>query len=235
MNKNSASDKMKLEDTNLTYQQAIELQEELRQQVKLYGWKGFPRLIGGTDISYDRKSNLLYAGIVILEFSSLEIVDTSYYIGEVTFPYIPGLLSFREVPGLYRAFEKLKTIPDVLMVDGQGYAHPRRIGLASHLGLVLDIPTIGVAKKRLIGIYPDPPDQKGAHSPLTDGDELIGYVVRTREHTKPVFVSPGHKIDFEWALQITLNALTRYRIPEPTRQAHLFVNSLRKDHPKGND
>ncbi len=223
---------MKLEDTNLTFNQAVELQQELREKIELSGWTGFPKLIGGTDISYDKETNLLYAGIVVLDFVTLKVIDTSCFIGEVTFPYIPGLLSFREVPGLYNAFKKLKTIPEVLMVDGQGYAHPRRIGLASHLGLILDIPTIGVAKKKLIGKYLDPPDKKGAYSSLKDSDELIGYVVRTREHTKPVFVSPGHKIDFHWSLKITLNSLTKYRIPAPTRQAHLFVNDIRKRNKK---
>ena len=223
---------MKLSETGLDYSQAIELQEQLKNQIKLEGWKGYPRLIGGTDISYDKKKDLLYAAIVVLDFVTLEIISYASHIGKVTFPYIPGLLSFREVPALMEAFKNLKIIPDVIMVDGQGYAHPRRIGLASHFGLLINKPTIGVAKSRLIGEFQEPDSEKGAYTELRDGNELIGYVLRSRENVKPIFVSPGHLIDFEWSLKITIGSLSKYRIPEPTRQAHILVNKIRKENEK---
>ncbi len=208
--------------------QAVELQNILREKIILEGFSRIPAIIGGTDISYDKRSDTLFAGIVILKLPELHVIDSAYFTGKVTFPYIPGLLSFREVPALFEAYQRLKIKPELLMVDGQGYAHPRRIGLASHLGLVLNIPTIGVAKKKLIGTYEEPPLTKGSYSPLYDNGEMIGYVLRTKDNTRPVFVSPGHLINFEWSLKITLHTLKGYKIPEPTRQAHIFVNQIRK-------
>ncbi len=219
---------MKLDETPFIYEQAVELQNRLRQKITLKGWEGYPELIGGTDLSYNKEEEIFYAGIVILYFRTLEVIEKEFFIGKVTFPYIPGLLSFRELPPLFETFKKIKNRPDVVMVDGHGYAHPRNMGLATHLGMVLDIPTIGVAKKKLVGNYEEPGHKKGDSSPLFHEGKQIGYVLRTKENIKPVFVSPGYKINFEWSLKITLKSVNSYKIPEPTRQAHLFVNEIRR-------
>jgi deoxyribonuclease V len=157
----------------------------------------------------------------------LEQVETATAEQETRFPYIPGLLSFREAPVCLEAVAKLGCQPDLFMIDGQGVAHPRRLGLASHLGLFLDKPTIGCAKSRLIGKHEEPGSERGAYCLLRDGDETIGAVVRTCSRVKPVFVSVGHKCTLDDAIRITLACATRYRIPEPTRLAHQAVSRLR--------
>ena len=146
---------------------------------------------------------------------------------KLTFPYIPGLLSFREAPACIAAVEKLKVEPDVFVIDGQGIAHPRRLGLATHLGLFFDKPTIGCAKSRLTGYFENPPLEKGAYSLLKDKDEVIGAVVRTRTNVKPVFISVGNKCRLDDAIKITLDCTTKYRLPEPTRLAHQLVSKLK--------
>ena len=153
--------------------------------------------------------------------------------GKARFPYIPGLLSFREAPILLRAFRKLKNNPDIVLFDGQGIAHPRRFGLASHMGLVLDKPSIGCAKSRLVGEYSSVENTAGAYSKLIYGNKVVGVVLRTKKNTKPIFVSPGHKINLSLAIRITLKTCCGYRIPEPTRQAHLLVNKLRGKYSSG--
>jgi deoxyribonuclease V len=158
------------------------------------------------------------------EFERVETVAAEQ---ETRFPYIPGLLSFREAPVCLEAVGKLRRQPDLFVIDGQGVAHPRRLGLASHLGLFFDRPTIGCAKSRLIGTYDEPGPEKGACSPLYDREEVIGAVVRTRSRVKPVFVSVGHKCTLEDAIHVTLACTTRYRIPEPTRLAHQAVSRLK--------
>lgn len=158
---------------------------------------------------------------------AFELVETVSATQETKFPYIPGLLSFREAPACLEAVRKLTTEPDLFMIDGQGVAHPRRLGLASHLGLFLDKPTIGCAKSRLIGTFEEPGGDRGAYSLLRDGDEVIGAVVRTRSRVKPIFVSVGHRCTLEDAIRLTLACATRYRIPEPTRLAHQAVSRLK--------
>ena len=148
--------------------------------------------------------------------------------GKAKFPYIPGLLSFREAPILLRAFRKLKNNPDVILFDGQGIAHPRSFGLASHMGLILDKPSIGCAKSRLVGEYGSVENTAGAYSKLIYGNKIVGVVLRTKNNTKPIFVSPGHKTNLTFAIRIALKTCCGYRIPEPTRQAHLLVNKLRR-------
>ncbi|HYV37421.1 MAG TPA: endonuclease V [Gemmataceae bacterium] len=146
------------------------------------------------------------------------------------FPYVPGLLSFREGPVLLEAFAKLRTTPDAVMIDGQGFAHPRRMGIACHIGLFLDVPTLGCAKSLLVGKYKEPGKKRGSLAPLLDKDDIIGSIVRTRDKVKPVFVSIGHKIDQASAVRLVLQCAQGFRIPEPTRQAHLHVNALRRRH-----
>ncbi len=186
------------------------------------------KLVAGTDISYDRGSDILYAAIVVLELPDLQIIEIATAVIEVDFPYIPGLLSFREGPAVLKAWEKLTAKPDVIIFDGQGLAHPRRFGLACHLGLWLDIPAIGCAKSRLIGTPAEPSQERGAKASLMVGEEKIGVVLRTRPAVKPVFISTGHKIYLKEATELVLRCTKGYRLPEPTRQAHLAVNRLRR-------
>jgi deoxyribonuclease V len=159
--------------------------------------------------------------------AGFELIETAAASRKLTFPYIPGLLSFREAPVCIEAVEKLKTEPDVFIIDGQGIAHPRRFGLAAHLGLFFDKPTIGCAKSRLTGMFEEPPPEKGGHTLLKHKDEIIGAVLRTRTNVKPVFVSVGNKCLLEDAIRITLACTTKYRLPEPTRRAHQLVSKLR--------
>ena len=212
----------------LNYAQAVILQKELCQKVILKPPPNFsPQLIAGADVSYSRKDSKIYATLVVLSLPDLTLLETKTIIGETTFPYIPGLLSFREAPLLIKAFRQLQIKPHVILVDGQGIAHPRRIGLASHLGVCLNISTIGCAKSRLIGSYQPVPPSKGSYSLLKEGEEVIGFVLRTKKGVKPIFVSPGHLMDFDTAYKILLLCLKGYRLPEPTRLAHIEANRVR--------
>lgn len=180
-------------------------------------------------MSFTRYSKTGFAGVVILHFPSLEVVERHALQGELTFPYIPGLLSFREAPLLLRLFESIKTRPDLIFLDGQGIAHPRGLGLACHIGLFLDTPTIGCAKTRLTGSHDPVGENKNDSVELWDQDQKkMGYVLRSRNRCKPIFISPGHQISAENSLKWTLDCISSYRIPEPTRQAHLWVNEERK-------
>ena len=185
------------------------------------------KLVAGTDISYSKKSDKFYGAVLVLSLPDLEEVDRATAVGRVKFPYIPGLLSFREAPILLKAFEKLETVPDLIMFDGQGTAHPRGLGLASHMGLILDIPSIGCAKSRLCGGHREVSKKAGSHVPLKLDGRTIGAVVRTRDKVNPIFVSPGHRMGFRAAVKWTLKCCGGYRIPEPTRRAHHLVNELR--------
>jgi deoxyribonuclease V len=186
--------------------------------------------VAGADVSYDRGSpdHDLYAAVVVLDVESLRVVEVAAVRAGARFPYVPGYLSFREIPPLLDAFAKLEAVPDLIVCDGQGRAHPRRFGLACHLGVLLDRPTFGCAKSRLIGEYREPGPRRGAHTRLRDGREVIGEVVRTRSFVKPVFVSVGHRISLETARRIALRLAPRYRLPEPVRAAHREVNRLRR-------
>jgi deoxyribonuclease V len=164
---------------------------------------------------------------VVIRLPDFEIVETATVARKVNFPYIPGLLSFREAPACIAAIEKLKAMPDVFIIDGQGFAHPRRFGLASHIGVLVNKPTLGCAKSRLTGDFDEPGRRKGSFSPLTDGDEIIGAVLRTRTDVKPVFVSMGHKCTLQDAIKIVLKCTTRYRLPEPSRLAHQLVSRIK--------
>ena len=158
---------------------------------------------------------------MVLSYPALELVECRIIRAEAPFPYVPGLLSFRESPVLVPVLESLKTLPDILLVDGQGIAHPRRFGIACHLGILFNMPAIGCGKSRLTGKFEEPGWAKGCHTELKDGEEVIGAVLRTRDGTRPIFVSVGHNVDLPYALDIVLGCVGKYRIPEPTRQAHL--------------
>lgn len=214
---------------DISPKEGIELQKRLIKQIKLAPLKRLPKTIAGADVSYDKGSNILFAGIVVLSFPDMEIIDEVSAVGEVNFPYIPGLLSFREGPVLVEAFRKLETAPDLIIFDGQGIAHPRGLGIASHMGLILNIPSIGCAKTKLCGDYGEPGREKGSCSPLLMKGNEIGTVLRTKSGVKPLFVSPGHLVDIRGSLNLVLTCSKKYRLPEPTRQAHLFVNRVRRE------
>lgn len=212
---------------NLTPKEAVALQNRLRDQVRLRPLKPNVSTVAGADISFNRFSDRIYAGIVVLSLPTLEIVETVGVRTTTRFPYIPGLLSFRELPALLEAWEKLKTRPKAMILDGQGLAHPRRFGIACHAGLWLGIPTIGCAKSILVGNHGELGLEAGCRTPLIDRDEQVGIVLRTKNRVAPVYVSPGHLTDFNTAADLVAHCLTRYRLPETTRQAHLLVNRMR--------
>jgi len=214
-------------DLALSPKEAIALQKELCERVRLTQLTKPVSLIGGADVSMNRFAKEGFGGFVTLTYPELSLVDESVTHSDIPFPYIPGLLSFREIPMLLSAWERLATKPDVLMVDGIGIAHPRRFGIASHLGLILNLPTIGCAKSVLVGTYEDPPNERGAYSHLTHNNEVVGAAVRTKPNVKPVFVSPGHLITLEESIELVMKTNLRHRLPEPTRQAHNAVNRHR--------
>jgi deoxyribonuclease V len=199
--------------------EAIAQQQDLARHIRLHNDSVRLQSIAGIDVSYDIASDTSFAVIVLMEFDRLEALQTITASMPTSFPYIPGLLSFREIPVILKALAQLKTAPDLLMVDGQGIAHPRRLGIAAHLGVITNIPAVGVAKSRLTGHYHELGPNKGDTSPLNDRGERIGTVLRSKPKTNPLFVSPGHRLDHAAALDITLRCLTRYRLPEPTRIA----------------
>jgi deoxyribonuclease V len=220
----------KVEQFNLSPKEAIALQKELREQVSLVPLKKKPKLIGGCDVSMNRFAKEGFAGFVTLSYPDLTLLDHSVVKENIRFPYIPGLLSFREIPMLLHAWKKLKTKPEVIVVDGVGIAHPRRLGIATHLGLVLGVPTIGCAKSVLTGTYKEPGAKPGSVSYMYDPKnpkEVIGAAVRTKKNVKPVFVSPGHLITLEESIEIVLNSVRKHRLPEETRLAHNTVNEYR--------
>lgn len=214
---------------NITVTEAAALQKSLQEKVVLQKEENFQMAtVAGADISFNKFETTVYAGIMVLQFPSLTPLSYALVQTEVTFPYVPGYLAFREIPALFKAWELLPQKPDVLIADGHGIAHPRRMGIATHFGVLTGQTTIGCAKKKLWGKYELPPDEKGASTYLYDKGEVIGAVLRTRPNVKPVFVSPGHKVSVNDSLQIIRQCMGKYRIPEPTRRAHELVNNFRK-------
>ena len=209
-------------NSNLTEQEAIDLQQQLRSRVILSDHLPAEiKLIAGVDVEYDKDSESIAGAFVLLDYHTLEVVEVATHCMEVTFPYIPGLFSFREMPVLLEAWKKLRQHPDVIICDGQGRAHPRRFGLACHMGVLLDKPTLGCGKTRLFGIYEQPATERGSISPLLaeDDGEHIGNALRTQTGINPVFVSVGHKISLDTATSLVLKMCTEYRLPETTRKA----------------
>lgn len=201
--------------------QALGIQRRLAEQVSRSNEVTSPRLIAGVDISVNKAEGTATGAVVVLNYPELRVVETKVVLGKLDFPYIPGLLSFREAPLILAACQNLTVIPNLILVDGQGIAHPRRMGLASHLGLFLDIPTIGCAKSRLCGSHEIPGEESGSYAEIVDVGETIGAALRTKPGTKPIFVSIGHKVDLESAVYWVLECCRGYRLPEPTRLAHL--------------
>jgi deoxyribonuclease V len=212
---------------DLSCKEAIEIQRHLAKRVRFTPMNKPPKVIAGLDCAFSKDGRRIVAAVVAIELPGFAVIETAIATRKVTFPYIPGLLSFRETPACIDAIEKLNAKPDVFIVDGQGFAHPRRFGIASHIGVLVDRPTIGCAKSRLIGNFDEPGRRKNNSSPLVDGNDVIGTVVRTRTDVKPVFVSVGHKCTLEDAIRIVLECTTRYRLPEPSRLAHQLVSKAK--------
>lgn len=216
----------------LTEDAAIAIQEELRSQVITTDVLPDPiKIIAGADVEYDKDSNLIAGSIVLLDYVTLRVIAVASHCMEVTFPYIPGLFSFREMPSLLRAYEKLPVPPDLVICDGQGIAHQRRFGLAAHFGVTLDKPVIGCGKTKLCGEYQDLGAARGSIAPLMD-PEQIGNALRTQEDINPVFVSVGHKISLSTATNIVLQMCTQYRLPETTRLADHYARLALLEHKK---
>jgi deoxyribonuclease V len=212
---------------NLRQEEAVAVQERLSRQIRR---KALPRpihTIGAADAAYHSRSGKVHGAALVFTFPDLVLRERALASDSMFFPYVSGLLSFREAPVLEKAFSQLRTKPDVVIFDGQGIAHPRGMGLASHMGLILDCPTIGCAKTRLVGSYRPPAQAKGSTSPLNYHGQIVGAVVRTRTGVKPVFVSPGHGVTLSDAIDLVLGCSRSYRLPEPVRQAHLAVNRYR--------
>ncbi|MBF8275005.1 MAG: nfi [Candidatus Brocadiaceae bacterium] len=220
-----------LHSWRISGKKAVQVQTALKKLLVFRKQRGVIRIIAGADISYDKQSERFFAGVVVFRLNGrLELIEECAVTGKARFPYIPGLLSFREGPILLRTFRKLKASPDVILFDGQGIAHPRNFGLASHIGLILDTPSIGCAKSRLVGEHGDVENVAGAYSKLIYKNKTVGVALRTKVNTKPIFVSIGHKITLASAISVVLRTCCGYRIPEPVRYAHLLVNKLRKQH-----
>jgi deoxyribonuclease V len=223
---------MKINDLHrwdVTYHEAVAIQQTLREKLILPTEEttdAYP-IIAGADISYAKNDDLFFAVVVLLTYPGLEIIEEKQAIAKAPFPYIPGLLTFREGPALLEAFAGLEQKPDLVIFDGQGIAHPRGIGLASHLGLFLDIPTIGCGKKRLVGHHQDVGESRGDQVPLLFDERMVGMVLRTKDRVNPVFISPGHRIGLQRAVEVVLACCRGYRLPEPVRKAHIAVNQLR--------
>ncbi len=204
------------------------LQERLARRVRLEPLPEGIRRVAGADVAFDEGRGVFFAAVILFSYPELQILEDVSARHRPTFPYVPGMLSFREGPVLIAAFRKLREKPQAVLFDGQGIAHPRRLGLASHLGLWLDVPAVGCAKSRLLGEHDPVGLQAGSEAPLFDGDERVGSVLRTRAGVKPLFVSPGHRCDFEGAVRLVLSCCRGYRLPEPTRLADIRVAEVKR-------
>jgi deoxyribonuclease V len=210
---------------DVTPQEAITIQQHLREQVICQDRIGPVRLVAGVDVGFVGDGKVAHAAVAVLSYPDLSLLDSAVVSCPVGFPYIPGLLSFREVPAILQALSQLNLSPDLLLCDGQGIAHPRRMGLASHLGLICDLPSIGVAKSRLIGEHAQVGEQRGDWQPLLDAGEGIGAALRTRPGTRPLYLSIGHRISLEACIGYVLDCTPKYRLPETTRWAHRMASA----------
>jgi deoxyribonuclease V len=221
----------KLHDWEVSVARAKEMQLSLAKKVVADNEAINPRLIAGIDISSPDAQGIARGAVIVLRYPGFSIVEVKVVEGKITFPYIPGLLSFRESPLILAACEKLYNVPDLILIDGQGIAHPRRLGLASHVGLFLDLPTIGCAKSILCGQHGLVGEEAGSYTELLDNGEVIGAALRTKSGVKPIYVSVGHRIDIAWALQWVTKCCHGYRLPEPTRLAHLAAGGMLSSEP----
>jgi deoxyribonuclease V len=214
---------------NVSLKQAGSIQTELASGLVLAGRPERMVLVAGADASYSKSSDKIFGAVILMNIDAMDVVEISRARGRVSFPYIPGYLTFREGPVLIKAFERLHTIPDAVIFDGQGFAHRRGMGLASHLGMWLDIPSIGCAKSRLLGEHKEPGKRRGSRTRLLHDGQTIGYVVRTRTGVSPVYISAGHLIGLSAAVDVVMKATAGYRLAEPVRLAHIETNRMRKE------
>jgi deoxyribonuclease V len=217
---------------NLTPREAVRLQEKLRKRVVEEDRKGRIRLVAGADVAFDPATDIAFAGVIVYQFPEMEEVERAMARRKLRFPYVPGLLSFREIPVLLAAFARLKTEPDLVLIDGHGRAHPRRFGIACHFGVIFDRPAIGCAKSLLVGEHREPGRKAGAMSPLLLEGERVGEVLRTRDHVRPIYVSAGHRVSLDSAVKLVRQCLDGYRLPKPTREADHYVRELRRAYQK---
>lgn len=217
---------------NLTPREAMRLQERLRERVVLEDRFGPIRLVAGADLAFDPETDLAFAGVIVYRLPELTEVERQYARRKLRFPYVPGLLSFREGPVLLAAFAKLRAEPDLILIDGHGRAHPRLFGIACHIGVLLDQPTIGCAKSLLVGECGDPGPQVGATARLVLNGEVVGMSLRTREKVKPIYVTQGHRVSLPSAVALVQQTLNGFRIPKPTREADHYVRDLRRAYQK---
>ena len=213
---------------NLTPREAVRLQQELRERVERHDRFGAIRFVAGADLAFDPETNLAFAGVIVYQFPELREVERRMARRKLRFPYVPGLLSFREGPVLMAAFERLRTEPDLILIDGHGVAHPRRFGIACHLGVLLDKPTVGCAKSILVGEAGELALPAGSTMPLIDKNETVGTVLRTRASVRPIYVTIGHRVSLESAVAIVRQCLDGFRIPKPTREVDHYVRDLRR-------
>ena len=209
---------------NLTPRQAVQLQRDWAPRVEFRDRVGAVHRLAGVDVGFEAGGSITRGAVAVLSFPALELLESAIVRQPTAFPYVPGLLSFREIPALCAALDHLEQPPDLILCDGQGYAHPRRFGLACHLGVLRDIPSIGVGKTRLVGTFESVPDQRGAWVPLIHKHETVGAVLRTRQGVKPVFVSLGHRLSLEGAVNWVMESTPRFRLPEAIRQAHRLAS-----------
>lgn len=218
---------------NVSPAEAVALQQRLRNEVITHDELGKVRRVAGVDVGFEEQGRITRAAVVVLSFPDLVMQEQIIARRPTEFPYVPGLLSFREVPAVLEALAQLTELPDLVLCDGHGIAHPRRLGIASHLGVVSGLPTIGVAKSRLVGVHPPLAEEKGAAVELYDRRELVGKVLRTRDHVRPLYISSGHRVSLDTALDYVMRCVTRYRLPEPTRQADKLASAVSRARPRG--
>jgi deoxyribonuclease V len=213
---------------NLTPREAMQLQESLRERVELEDRFGDIRYVAGADLAFDPQTEIAFGGVIVYRFPGLEEVERRMARRKLRFPYVPGLLSFRECPVLLAAFARLRTEPDLILIDGHGRAHPRRFGIACHIGILFDKPTVGCAKSRLVGEHQEPGEMAGSTAPLMLEGERLGVVLRTRDNVKPIYVTTGHRVSLDSALGLVRQCVDGFRIPKPTREADHYVRDLRR-------
>jgi len=220
---------------DLTPREAMRLQECLRDRVELQDRFGEIRFVAGADMAFDPATEVAFGGVIVYRFPALEEVERQMARRKLRFPYVPGLLSFRECPILLAAFARLKTEPDLILIDGQGRAHPRGLGIACHVGIIFDKPTIGCAKSRLIGEHDEPASAAGSTAPLMLDGNCLGMVLRTRDGVQPIYVSTGHRLSLETAVTLVRQCGDGFRIPKPTREADHYVGDLRRAYQKSRE
>ena len=218
---------------DVTPQEAVRLQQTWRERVEVQDRYGPLHFVAGADMAFDPETNIAFAGVIVYRFPELEEVERRMARRKLRFPYVPGLLSFREGPVLLAAFARLRISPDVILIDGHGIAHPRRFGIACHLGLILDRPTIGCAKSILVGEVGELAAEVGSTAPLVDKGEKVGVALRTRDGVKPIYVTVGHRVSLESAVRIVAQCVDGFRIPKPTREADHWVGDLRRAYQAG--